>query len=145
VTSKSWDDAKVIMPNQVLSKARPAPGALSAQWHTIKSAGLAAVIANGGTVTHHHAVGRDHRRWYDRQRPSLFAAALRAKSAGLDAVIANGGTVTHHHPVGRDHRRWYDRQRPSLFALRLVLRLRRGNFIQAVFDLATQLVVAESA
>ena len=30
------------------------------QWHTIKSAGLDAVIANGSTVTHHHAVGRDH-------------------------------------------------------------------------------------
>ena len=59
-------------------------GELSAQWHTIKSAGLDAVIANGGTVTHHHAVGRDHRRWYDRQRPSLFAAALRAAKATMD-------------------------------------------------------------
>jgi FAD linked oxidases, C-terminal domain len=49
-------------------------GELSAQWHTIKSAGLDAVIANGGTVTHHHAIGRDHRQWYDRQRPPLFAA-----------------------------------------------------------------------
>jgi alkyldihydroxyacetonephosphate synthase len=39
---------------------------------------------NGGTVTHHHAVGREHRRWYDRQRPSLFAAALRAAKATLD-------------------------------------------------------------
>ena len=36
-------------------------GELIAQWHTIKSAGLDAVIENGGTVTHHHAVGRDHR------------------------------------------------------------------------------------
>ena len=57
---------------------------LIAQWHTIKSAGLDAVIANGGTVTHHHAVGRDHRRWYDRQRPELFAAALRAAKAAMD-------------------------------------------------------------
>ena len=55
-----------------------------AQWHTIKSAGLDAVIANGGTVTHHHAVGRDHRPWYDRQRPPLFAAALKAAKATLD-------------------------------------------------------------
>jgi alkyldihydroxyacetonephosphate synthase len=59
-------------------------GELSAQWHTIKSAALDAVIANGGTVTHHHAVGRDHRRWYDRQRPSLFAAALRAAKTTMD-------------------------------------------------------------
>jgi alkyldihydroxyacetonephosphate synthase len=57
---------------------------LIAQWQTIKSAGLDAVIANGGTVTHHHAVGRDHRRWYDRQRPELFAAALRAAKAAMD-------------------------------------------------------------
>jgi alkyldihydroxyacetonephosphate synthase len=39
------------------------------------------VIENGGTVTHHHAVGRDHRPWYDRQRPPLFAAALKAAKA----------------------------------------------------------------
>ena len=44
---------------------------LIAQWHAIKSAGLDAVIANGGTVTHHHAVGRDYRPWYDRQRPVI--------------------------------------------------------------------------
>ena len=59
-------------------------GDLIAQWRTIKSAGLDAVIANGGTVTHHHAVGRDHRRWYDRQRPELFATALRAAKAAMD-------------------------------------------------------------
>jgi alkyldihydroxyacetonephosphate synthase len=54
------------------------------QWRMIKSAGLDAVIAGGGTVTHHHAVGRDHRPWYDRQRPALFAAALRAAKRALD-------------------------------------------------------------
>ena len=59
-------------------------GDLPAQWSTIKSAGLDAVIANGGTVTHHHAVGRDHRPWYDRQRPELFAAALKAAKATMD-------------------------------------------------------------
>jgi len=59
-------------------------GQLGAQWRVIKSAGLDAVIENGGTVTHHHAVGRDHRPWYDRQRPPLFAAALKAAKAALD-------------------------------------------------------------
>ena len=59
-------------------------GELSAQWHTIKSAGLDAMIESGGTVTHHHAVGRDHRPWYDRQRPPLFAAALKAAKAAVD-------------------------------------------------------------
>jgi alkyldihydroxyacetonephosphate synthase len=57
---------------------------LGAQWLAIKSAALDAVIANGGTVTHHHAVGRDHRPWYDRQRPALFAEALRAAKKALD-------------------------------------------------------------
>jgi alkyldihydroxyacetonephosphate synthase len=60
------------------------PGKLGAQWFAIKSAALDAVIANGGTVTHHHAVGRDHRPWYDRQRPPLFAEALRAAKKALD-------------------------------------------------------------
>ena len=50
----------------------------------IKCAALDAVIENGGTVTHHHAVGRDHRPWYDRQRPPLFAEALRAAKKALD-------------------------------------------------------------
>ncbi len=69
-------------------------GELSAQWHTIKSAGLDAVIANGGTVTHHHAVGRDHRPWYDRQRPPLFAAALKAAKATLDPqALLNPGVL----------------------------------------------------
>ena len=38
----------------------------------------------GGTITHHHAVGRDHRRWYDRQRPQLFAQAMVAAKRTLD-------------------------------------------------------------
>ena len=48
------------------------------QWDEIKAAVSEALIEGGGTITHHHAVGRDHRPWYDRQRPAPFAAALRA-------------------------------------------------------------------
>jgi alkyldihydroxyacetonephosphate synthase len=59
-------------------------GELLAQWRQIKAAASEAVIAEGGTITHHHAVGRDHRPWYDRQRPELFAAALRAAKKTLD-------------------------------------------------------------
>jgi alkyldihydroxyacetonephosphate synthase len=59
-------------------------GALEAQWRAIKSAAGDALIAAGGTITHHHAVGRDHRPWYDQQRPDLFAAALRAAKHALD-------------------------------------------------------------
>jgi alkyldihydroxyacetonephosphate synthase len=53
-----------------------------------------ALLAAGGTSTHHHAVGRDHRPWYDRQRPDPFAAALRAAKGALDpAGILNPGVL----------------------------------------------------
>ncbi len=55
-----------------------------AQWDEIKAAASEAVIDNGGTITHHHAVGRDHRPGYDRQRPDPFARALRAAKKELD-------------------------------------------------------------
>ncbi|HWB68782.1 MAG TPA: FAD-binding oxidoreductase [Solirubrobacterales bacterium] len=54
------------------------------QWDEVKAAASEALIEAGGTITHHHAVGRDHRPWYDRQRPAPFAAALRAAKAELD-------------------------------------------------------------
>jgi alkyldihydroxyacetonephosphate synthase len=54
------------------------------QWHAVKRAAAGAILAAGGTITHHHAVGRDHRPWYDRQRPDPFAAVLRAAKAALD-------------------------------------------------------------
>ena len=54
------------------------------RWAAVKAAASDAVIAAGGTITHHHAVGRDHRPWYDRQRPDPFAAALRGAKAAVD-------------------------------------------------------------
>jgi alkyldihydroxyacetonephosphate synthase len=59
-------------------------GVEAEQWLAIKQAASDAVIANGGTITHHHAVGRVHRPWYERQRPALFGEALRAVKAVLD-------------------------------------------------------------
>jgi alkyldihydroxyacetonephosphate synthase len=50
----------------------------------IKRVASNAVIGAGGTITHHHAVGRDHRPWYDQQRPQPFAAALRGAKAAVD-------------------------------------------------------------
>ncbi len=58
------------------------------QWAQIKRAAADAVLACGGTITHHHAVGRDHRRWYDRQRPAPFAEAISAAKATLDPTGA---------------------------------------------------------
>jgi alkyldihydroxyacetonephosphate synthase len=58
--------------------------ALLEQFWAIKSAASDALVKAGGTITHHHAVGRDHRRWYDRERPDLFASALRSVKSALD-------------------------------------------------------------
>jgi alkyldihydroxyacetonephosphate synthase len=64
------------------------------QWDEIKAAVSEAIIDAGGTITHHHAVGRDHRPWYDRQRPAPFAAALRAAKSELDpGAILNPGVL----------------------------------------------------
>ncbi|MBV9607626.1 MAG: FAD-binding oxidoreductase [Solirubrobacterales bacterium] len=66
----------------ILAPARR--GAELEQWAQVKRIASEAVIDGGGTITHHHAVGREHRRWYDRQRPEPFAVALRAAKAALD-------------------------------------------------------------
>ncbi len=64
------------------------------QWDEIKAAVSEALIDAGGTITHHHAVGRDHRPWYDRQRPEPFAEALRAAKRALDpAAMLNPGVL----------------------------------------------------
>jgi alkyldihydroxyacetonephosphate synthase len=64
------------------------------QWDEIKAAASEAIEAAGGTITHHHAVGRDHRPWYDRQRPDRFADALRAAKAAVDPQgILNPGVL----------------------------------------------------
>jgi alkyldihydroxyacetonephosphate synthase len=65
-----------------------------ARWDAVKAAVNDAIAANGATVTHHHAVGRDHRPWYDRQRPEPFAAALRAAKSTVDPHgILNPGVL----------------------------------------------------
>jgi alkyldihydroxyacetonephosphate synthase len=64
-------------------------GSEARQWAAVKQAASDAIIAAGGTITHHHAVGRDHRPWYDAQRPEPFAAAL----AGAKAAVDPGGIL----------------------------------------------------
>jgi alkyldihydroxyacetonephosphate synthase len=54
------------------------------QWPALKRAASDALQRAGGTITHHHAVGRDHRPAYDHQRPAPFAAAYRAAKTALD-------------------------------------------------------------
>jgi alkyldihydroxyacetonephosphate synthase len=76
----------------VLAPARR--GAEVEQWDEVKAAVSEVLIDAGGTITHHHAVGRDHRPWYDRQRPAPFAEALRAAKRALDpAGVLNPGVL----------------------------------------------------
>jgi alkyldihydroxyacetonephosphate synthase len=64
------------------------------QWDEIKARASEAVFAAGGTITHHHAVGREHRPWYDRQRPGPFGHALAAAKRAVDpGWILNPGTL----------------------------------------------------
>ena len=64
------------------------------QWAAVKQAVGDAIIAEGGTITHHHAVGRDHRPWYDRQRPDPFASALAGAKEAVDpAGVMNPGVL----------------------------------------------------
>lgn len=71
-----------------------------AKWREIKAATNEIVVDLGGTVTHHHAVGRDHRSGYEKQSPPLFRAALAAAKQALDpAGVMTPGVLID--PVGR--------------------------------------------
>lgn len=59
-------------------------GSELAMWADLKRAISEAIMAAGGTITHHHAVGRDHRPWYDTEQPGLVKTALRAAKQKLD-------------------------------------------------------------
>ncbi len=64
------------------------------QWAAIKRAASEALHAAGATITHHHAVGRTHRPWYDRERPALFGDALLAVKQSLDPTgVMNPGVL----------------------------------------------------
>ena len=70
------------------------PGSEVAMWDDVKTAASEVLGRLGATITHHHAVGRDHRPGYDRQRPEPFAVALRAAKAALDPTgMLNPGVL----------------------------------------------------
>ena len=107
------------MPLRVRVPGRPAPyysvyapgrpGQELEQWDEIKLAASEAILALGGTITHHHAVGRDHRQWYLREVPQLFTGMLRGAMAQLDpggimnpgVLIQPSGAVTYSHEGDR--------------------------------------------
>ncbi|MCC6337792.1 MAG: FAD-binding oxidoreductase [Myxococcales bacterium] len=69
-------------------------GGEAEQWAELKRAASDALAKHGGTITHHHAVGRVHRPWYDRERPALFGEALTAVKRAWDpSGLLNPGVL----------------------------------------------------
>ena len=74
--------------------ARQREGAELEQWAAVKRAASEAIVAGGGTITHHHAVGRDHAPWLQDEIGREGIAALRALKGELDpAGIMNPGKL----------------------------------------------------
>jgi alkyldihydroxyacetonephosphate synthase len=82
---------------------RPADGSVAsalAAWREIKRAANAAVVEHGGTITHHHAVGRDHRDGYEREVDPLWRGMLAAAKRVADPRgVMNPGVLVD--PAGR--------------------------------------------
>jgi len=74
--------------------ARQQAGDEIGQWRTTKEAASAAITSAGGTITHHHSVGRDHAPWMEAEIGPTGLAALRAVKSELDpAGIMNPGKL----------------------------------------------------
>lgn len=73
----------------------PDPLAKQAQWQEIKQAATDAILSVGGTLTHHHGVGRDHAQWLEDEVGPLGIRALRALKQTLDPTcIMNPGALS---------------------------------------------------
>ncbi|MFB6933975.1 FAD-binding oxidoreductase [Streptomyces chartreusis] len=65
-----------------------------AHWEKAKHAANEAILGAGGTISHHHGVGTDHRDWYVREAGPLGIEALRAVKRRLDpAGLLNPGVL----------------------------------------------------
>ena len=74
--------------------ARQERGSELEQWHAAKSAACDAIVKHGGTITHHHAIGRDHAPWMPQEVGEVGVEALRAVKRQLDpAGIMNPGKL----------------------------------------------------
>jgi alkyldihydroxyacetonephosphate synthase len=74
--------------------ARQQPEAALEQWHAAKSAACDAIVAAGGTITHHHAIGRDHAPWLSSEVGPVAIDLIRAAKERLDpAGIMNPGKL----------------------------------------------------
>jgi alkyldihydroxyacetonephosphate synthase len=70
------------------------PGEEIAQWQAIKGAACEAIVRAGGTITHHHGVGRDHAPYMEAEVGGLGLESLRAVKERLDPVgVMNPGKL----------------------------------------------------
>ncbi len=73
---------------------RQVPGEEIEQWWTVKRAATEAILAAGGTLSHHHGIGRDHAPWLGQFVGPVGLAALRAVKSALDPTgIMNPGVL----------------------------------------------------
>jgi len=64
------------------------------QWRAAKAAASDAILGAGGSITHHHGIGRDHRQWYQEEIGALGVEVVRAVKATLDPTgIMNPGIL----------------------------------------------------
>jgi alkyldihydroxyacetonephosphate synthase len=74
--------------------ARQDAGDPAGQWRAAKRAAGDAIAAAGATITHHHAVGRDHVPWLEAEHGALGIELLRAAKERCDpAGIMNPGKL----------------------------------------------------
>jgi alkyldihydroxyacetonephosphate synthase len=78
--------------------ARARRGEELEQWRAAKTAASEAIVATEGTITHHHAVGRDHAPYMRAEVGELGLEALRAVKERLDpAGVMNPGKLLPDH------------------------------------------------
>ena len=76
----------------VIDKART--GDEEAQWHEFKIRVTDAIVKNGGTISHHHGIGVDHRRWLAQERGEAGTGLLNAIKRELDPfAVMNPGKL----------------------------------------------------
>ena len=74
--------------------ARARQGEEVEQWRAVKRAACEAIVASGGTITHHHAVGRDHAPYMEAEIGSTGLDVLRSVKEQLDPTgIMNPGKL----------------------------------------------------
>lgn len=61
-----------------------APGREIEQWLAVKKAASDAIVANGGTISHHHGIGTDHMAWIAQEKGPIGMDALRAVKERVD-------------------------------------------------------------